>query len=104
MGTVNAKFNDYGRQVADDLYAAGIEAEFDTTDNTLNKKIRNAQIEGFNFQFVVGEKEMDNKSVNIRTRDNKQHGEHKIDWVINRLVELKQKRILNAEELFIDEQ
>jgi threonyl-tRNA synthetase len=54
------------------LYAAGFEAEVNIASNdTFNKKIRNAQLDQFNFILVVGEKEADNGTVNVRTRDNK---------------------------------
>ncbi|CAM6001885.1 unnamed protein product, partial [Sphagnum balticum] len=54
------------------LYAAGFEAEVNIASNdTFNKKIRNAQLDQFNFILVVGEKEAENGTVNVRTRDNK---------------------------------
>jgi len=103
--TVSEKFNDYGREVEDTLYAAGIEVEFDQHDgNTLNKKIRNAQLEQFNFILVIGAKEMENRSVNIRTRDNKQRGEHSLEFTTQRLVELKKARVRDAEDKFVVEE
>lgn len=36
----------------------------------MNKQVRNAQLAQFNFILVVGQKEKDNGSVNVRTRDN----------------------------------
>jgi len=44
--------------------------DLDTSD-TMNKKIRNAQLAQYNFILVVGEKEALNGTVNVRTRDNK---------------------------------
>ena len=55
-----------------------------------------------NFQLVVGEKEMQERTVSVRTRDNKQQGVHSFEWVKARLVELKTKRVLNAEEVFAE--
>ena len=49
---VGIPFNDYAKQVAAQLHAAGFCAEADTEDsNTMNKKVRNAQIAQFNFIF-----------------------------------------------------
>lgn len=45
--------------------------ELDTSSGTLNKKIRNAQLAQFNFVAVVGEKEEQNRSVNLRSREKK---------------------------------
>ncbi len=49
---VGIPFNNYAREVADRLRALGFCAEADTDDgNTMNKKVRNAQIAQFNFIF-----------------------------------------------------
>jgi len=68
---VGPHVNEYAREVRDTLHAAGFCSDCDTDDgNTMNKKVRNAQIAQYNFILVVGEKEMTNKTVNVRTRDN----------------------------------
>ena len=48
--------------------------------------------------LVVGEKEQQNGTVNIRTRDNKVRGEKSLDQVKELFKELSEKRILNSEE------
>lgn len=52
------------------------------------------------FCSVVGEKEKASGTVNIRTRDNKVHGERTVADTVERLVELKRTRSKNAEEDF----
>lgn len=49
---------------------------------------------------VVGEKEKMTNSVNVRTRDNKVHGELSAAEVLARLTLLKQSRCRKAEEEF----
>lgn len=49
---------------------------------------------------VVGEKEKMTNSINVRTRDNKVHGELTVAEVLARLTLLKQSRCRNAEEEF----
>ena len=66
----------------------------------MNKKIRNAQISQHNFILVVGEKEQTNGTVNIRTRDNKVHGEHSIANVIARFTQLTKDKVFNSEDSF----
>lgn len=68
--------------------------------DTMNKKIRNGQLEQYNFLLVVGEKEQAADTVNVRTRDNKVHGEHKVDDVITKLKTLKEYRVYNWEDSF----
>lgn len=53
------------------LFDSGFEVEFEeNSSDTLNKRIRNAQLEQFNFILVVGPAEKANGTVNVRTRDN----------------------------------
>lgn len=49
---------------------------------------------------VVGEKEKTSNTVNVRTRDNKVHGERSVDECVQRLKELRSCRSRNAEEEF----
>lgn len=49
---------------------------------------------------MVGEKEKLTNGVNVRTRDNKVHGEMSLSEVLARLTLLKQSRCRNAEEEF----
>lgn len=53
----------------------------DSSTNTLNKKIRAGQLAQFNYILVVGQKEEEENSVNIRTRDNKIEGTKSIEDV-----------------------
>lgn len=96
---VGVPFNDYAKEVATHLRQLGYCADADTDDsNTMNKKVRNAQIAQYNFIFVVGEKERSNKTVNVRTRDNKVHGEFSLFDVADKLKVLTTERILKSEE------
>ncbi|XP_050005150.1 threonine--tRNA ligase 2, cytoplasmic [Alexandromys fortis] len=92
---------DYALQVSKECFEEGFMADVDLDEScTLNKKIRNAQLAQYNFILVVGEKEKINNAVNVRTRDNKIHGEISIASVIEKLKNLKNSRTLNAEEDF----
>ena len=46
----------------------------------------------------MGEKEKTNKTVNIRTRDNKQHGELSMEDTIHKFETLAKERIIKSEE------
>ena len=52
------------------------------------------------FDLVVGEKEKTGGTVNIRTRDNKVHGERTISETVARLQQLQRSRSKQAEEEF----
>lgn len=91
----------YALQVSSEFFEEGFMADVDLDHNcTLNKKIRNAQLAQYNFILVVGEKEKINNAVNVRTRDNKIHGEILVTSAIVKLKNLKKSRTLIAEEDF----
>jgi threonyl-tRNA synthetase len=99
--TVSDKFDECGQRVKEQIYAAGFECDFNSdSGTTLNKKIRNAQLDNYNFILVIGEKEQQRNSVNVRTRDNKVHGEVSVDEVIKRFGELAKSKTNLAEEEF----
>lgn len=81
---------DYAAEIAQKLNDLGIFADVDNGDNTLPKKIRNGEIAQYNFILgerdcpnvlqhdrsddrafsVVGQAELETRSVNVRNRDN----------------------------------
>lgn len=82
---VHAEFFDYCKDVAAKLHKEGFYVDVDITKNTFQKKVRNAQIAQYNFQLVVGKNEVENGTVNIRTRENQVEGEMKVDEMIEML-------------------
>ncbi|VDP63403.1 unnamed protein product [Schistosoma mattheei] len=93
--------DEYAIDVKNRLHDAGFMVSVDTDPGrTLNKKIRNGQLLQNNFILVVGEKEITNGTVNVRTRDNKVHGEHPVEHVIERFRQLAASRTLEAEQEF----
>ncbi|XP_077319017.1 threonine--tRNA ligase 1, cytoplasmic [Lithobates pipiens] len=93
--------DEYAQKVKEQFHHAGLMADVDLDPgSTLNKKIRNAQLAQYNFILVIGEKEKTSGTVNIRTRDNKVHGERTVAESIQRLLQLKESRCKNAEEEF----
>uniref|UniRef100_A0A8C9WRM2 threonine--tRNA ligase n=1 Tax=Scleropages formosus TaxID=113540 RepID=A0A8C9WRM2_SCLFO len=97
---INPSCDDYTK-VCKQFVEAGFMADVDLDSSCLlNKKIRNAQLAQYNFILVVGEKERLTNSVNVRTRDNKVHGEMPVLEVMARLTLLKQSRCCHAEVEF----
>ncbi len=60
---------DYAKDVAAKLEAVGIRTEVDTRNEKLGFKIREAQMEKVPYKLVVGDKEAENGTVAVRTRD-----------------------------------
>jgi threonyl-tRNA synthetase len=86
---VHARFNDYCEEVRQKLHNEGFYADVDTSKATFQKKVRNAQISQYNFQLVIGETELNNGTVNIRTRDNQVEGEKKVDEMMTMFKQLR---------------
>jgi threonyl-tRNA synthetase len=86
---VHAEFNDFCEDVRQQLHKEGFYVDVDTSKNTFQKKVRNAQIAQYNFQFVVGKAEVASGSVNIRTRENNVEGEMKVPEMISMLKKLR---------------
>ncbi|XP_064152664.1 threonine--tRNA ligase 1, cytoplasmic isoform X2 [Anguilla rostrata] len=92
---------EYAQRVQQEFHSNGLMTDVDLDPGcTLNKKIRNAQLAQYNFILVVGEKEKSSETVNVRTRDNKVHGERSAKDCLERLRHLKAVRTRNAEEEF----
>ncbi|CAH0484305.1 unnamed protein product [Peronospora farinosa] len=67
----------YAHEVANQLQMAttrGLFVDVQDSSKTLNKRVREAQVAGYNYILVVGDKEEAAQEVNIRTRDNQVHG------------------------------
>jgi threonyl-tRNA synthetase len=65
-------------QVRKELRGCHFHVDADVTDRKMQKKVREAQLAQYNYILVVGEQEKENKTVNVRTRDNVVHGMHTV--------------------------
>jgi threonyl-tRNA synthetase len=69
-------FLEYSKRIHQELISAGdYHVDIDISDHTLNKKIREAQVSQYNFILIVGEKEEQSDTVNVRTREGEVKGE-----------------------------
>lgn len=66
--TVSDKSADYANAVAQKLCAAGIRIKLNVDSDTLNKKIRDAELMKIPYILVVGSKEAESDMVNVRER------------------------------------
>ncbi|MBN1386209.1 threonine--tRNA ligase [Candidatus Woesearchaeota archaeon] len=84
--TVADRHNEYADKVYEELFNAGLRAEKDYRKESIPKKVRDNQLRQFNYILVVGDKEAENKTVNVRTRDNVVHGEKKTEVLLKELL------------------
>lgn len=77
----------YAEKVRALLHEQGYYVDVDTSSKQLAKKVREAAMAQYNYILVVGEKEQNEQSVNVRLRQDPEHPyEKKLDDL---LVELK---------------
>jgi threonyl-tRNA synthetase len=88
--------NAYVREVQSILRAKNFHADIDVSGNTMQKKIRTAQLSLYNFIMVVGAEEQEKRAVNWRNRDDQatqQRGEVvPLDEAVEKLVKLRDER------------
>jgi threonyl-tRNA synthetase len=84
---VSDKFVDYARGVHEKLLDAGLRAEVNLKDDRVGYKIREASLRKLPYALVVGERERDAGSINVRSRDEGELGEMSIDDFLSRVSE-----------------
>ena len=91
--SLSERFEDYAKKVHKELKEQGIRAELDIRPETLGKKVREAELAHVNYILVVGEKEQQANTVNVRTRDNKVLGPKKVqEFMTVLLEEIRERR------------
>lgn len=82
---VSSEFLPFAKEVAAKMKALGIRAEADDSNERLGKLIRNAEKDKIPVMGVVGAKEVESNSLNIRTRASGELGAISVDEVMGRL-------------------
>jgi len=72
---VSEKFMKYAESVYDQIHSKGFFVDIERSDKTLQKKIRESQLQQYNFLLVVGDKEEKDGTVNVRTREERDKGQ-----------------------------
>ena len=65
---ITDRAHDYAQEIGDRLRDAGIRAESDYRSEKLGYKIREAQMQKIPYMLVVGDRDMENQTVSVRTR------------------------------------
>tara|TARA_Y100000310_G_C20669443_1_gene809418 strand:+ start:784 stop:2697 length:1914 start_codon:yes stop_codon:yes gene_type:complete len=87
------RFAEYAEKIACSYMEEGIHVDVDASKETIGKKVRNAQLKQYNYILVVGEKEVKDNTVTVRTRDGNVEGAVKSDAFSKRVVqEIQEKK------------
>jgi threonyl-tRNA synthetase len=87
---------DYANKVKKIFFDAGFEAKVDDSSESVSKKVRTAQLEQYNYILTVGDKELEENNVSVRTRDNVVHGQMAIDALLDLLCKERQQKSLSS--------
>ncbi len=82
IGVSNEVHSKYVQEVKDQLKRAGIRVEADIREEKLGYKIRESQMNKVPYVLVVGDQEMESRSVNVRKYGQKETENLKIDEFI----------------------
>ncbi|MCB9362712.1 threonine--tRNA ligase [Candidatus Woesearchaeota archaeon] len=96
--TVADRFLQYADEVAAQMRDMGIRVEVDRRSESVSKKVRDAQMQKINYILVVGEKEVEDKTVTVRTRNNEVLGPQAVDEFIGHIIAEATDRTLPKDE------
>jgi threonyl-tRNA synthetase len=94
--TVAERHNAYAHELALKIKHAGFICDVDDSNESVNKKIRTAQLMQINYMLTVGDKEVENRTASLRTRDNVVHGEIVIDTFLRTLEQEQAERSIHS--------
>ncbi len=90
---IGVEHTEYARKVSERLSAAGIRAELDERNDTIGKKIRESQLGKIPYMLIIGDKEIENGAVAVRTRKAEDLGSMSVEeFLAKALLEVAEKR------------
>lgn len=90
---ISDKFNDFAYGLMKELKDKGVRVEIDSRAEKIGYKIREAQLRKLPYMLVVGEKEVEERLVSVRKRDEGDLGQMAIESFVEKLVEENNKRV-----------
>ena len=87
---VNATCMEYAQKVKQLLWDNYFQVDVDDSGRTLNKMVREAQLAQYNYILVVGNKEVENNQVAIRSRSNEMVGVKTLDECVAMFKDLEE--------------
>jgi threonyl-tRNA synthetase len=82
---ISDKYNDYASSLADKLRSEGLRVNLNLKDDRIGYKIREASLKKIPYCLILGEKEMESGTVNVRSRDKGELGEISLVDFLNSL-------------------
>ncbi len=85
--------NSFALKVKEKFVKVGFRVEIDDSNESLGKKVRNAQLERVFYMLTVGDKEEESKTISVRSRDGSlEHGVKVSDFVSRVKKEIRERK------------
>ena len=92
--TITDKNEEYARKVVKTLEENNVRVESDFRNDSINKKVRSAQVAKIPYTLVIGDQEIENNTVSVRERGKNETTVKNLNEFIKEIVdEIKQKKI-----------
>ena len=82
---ISEKYQKYAQDIFKKLEEKNIRVELTDANETLNKRIRDSELQKIPYLIIVGEKEEKNKTINVRKRHSKKSEEISVEDFINKI-------------------
>lgn len=82
--TINEKHFEYGEEVSDTLKTEGFRVDFDSSDDGFGKKVRKAKTQKTPYFVIIGDAEVESKTLTLESRDEGKIGSITLDDLISR--------------------
>ena len=90
---IGEKHHSYAGQVHDTLFKEGIRSSLDDRSEKVGYKIREAEVKKIPYMCIIGDKEIENKTVSIRKRKEGDLGEKNLKNFIGEIQDLIHRRV-----------
>ena len=74
----------------------GFYCDCDDSHDSVSKKVRRAQLDQVNYILTVGDQEVDNNTLSLRTRNNVVHGEVELTTFLEKIYRERQEKLLTS--------
>jgi threonyl-tRNA synthetase len=90
---VSERHVEYALEIQQKMVAHGLRCDIDVRNEKIGAKIRDAENRKINYMFIVGDNEIENKTLSVRKRKKGNQGEMPVEVCIEKLEEEITRRI-----------
>ena len=87
------RHNDYLAEVASRLRGRDLRVEIDDSDDRMQRKIRNAQLQKVPFMMIAGDRDVEEGAVSFRYRNGEQENGVRVEDAIERVADAVRRRV-----------